>query len=127
VNIESGSLIESLLTTCVPLEPYGRALALEASEDLEAAHTDAAKEGDTTVPTNAEDEVDFHYVCLVQSHKNNHLYEMDGRKKGPVCRAPLLNEDGDVMDGGLNLVKEFIQREKGENLNFSLMALVSAE
>lgn len=123
--IKPGSSFENLLTTCVPLDPHGRALALENSNDLETAHADAAKQGDSPVPT-AEDEVEFHYVCFVQSNKNGHLYEMDGGKKGPVDRGHVLDEDGDVLgQGGLNLVKEFIQREKGKNLNFSLMALVS--
>lgn len=43
-----------------------------------------ALQGDSEVRANPEDEVDFHYVCFVKSHRNDHLYELDGNRKGPV-------------------------------------------
>jgi ubiquitin carboxyl-terminal hydrolase L3 len=52
-------------TTCVALKPRDRAIALEDSMALETSHADAAIQGDSAVPTNAEDEVEFHYVCFV--------------------------------------------------------------
>jgi ubiquitin carboxyl-terminal hydrolase L3 len=73
-----GSTLDNLLKTCIPLDPKARALALEDSADLERAHTAAATQGDSAVPENAEDEVYFHYVCFVKSHKDGQLYEMDG-------------------------------------------------
>ena len=82
-------------------------------------------QGDSTVPDNAEDEVDFHYVCFVKSHKNGHLYQMDGDRKGPIDRGPLLAPQEDVLaEGGLSVIREFIRREKGGNPQFSLLALV---
>lgn len=82
-------------------------------------------QGDSTVPDNAEDEVDFHYVCFVKSHKNGHLYLMDGDRKGPIDRGPLLAPQEDVLaEGGLSVIREFIRREKGGNPQFSLLALV---
>jgi ubiquitin carboxyl-terminal hydrolase L3 len=81
-------------------------------------------QGDSNVLTNAEDEVDFHYVCFVQSHRNERIYEMDGDKKGPVDTGVILREGEDLLnEGGLQLVRVFIQREKGENPNFSVLAL----
>lgn len=75
------------------------------------------------MPTNAEDEVDFHYVCFVKSNINGHLYELDGDRKGPKDRGRLeLNEDV-LSDGGRKAIREFIQREHGQNSNFSLLAL----
>jgi len=126
--IEPDSLLAKLLATCVPLAPQDRALALEDSKDLEAAHADAAKRGDSDVPANAEDEVDFHYVCFVQSHRNGRIYEMDGDKKGPVDTGVKLREDEDLLsECGVGLVRKFFQREKGENMNFSLLALVPSD
>jgi len=107
----------------VSLAPHDRALALEDSKDLEAAHAHAATQGDSDVPINADDEV----VCFVQSHRNRRIYEMDGDKKGPVDTGVMLRQGEDLLsEGGLSLVRKFIQREKGENHNFSLMALVPA-
>lgn len=82
-----------------------------------------ALESDSAVPINAEDEVDFHFVWFVKSPKTGHVYELDGDRKGPVDRGFLLGPDEDMLaEGGLRIVKEFIQRE--DNFNFSLMALV---
>jgi ubiquitin carboxyl-terminal hydrolase L3 len=112
----------------MPLAPHDRALVLEDSEDLETAYADAAVRGDSDVPSNAEDEVDFHYICFVQSHKSGRIYEMDGDKKGPVDTGVILREDEDLLsERGLRLVKEFIQRENGENPNFCLLALVNPD
>jgi len=120
--IESGSSLAKLLTTCIPLNPHERALALENSEDVSAAYADAATEGHSAAP-DAEAEVDFHYVCFVQSHKTGRLYELDGDKKGPLDKHIMLREDEDMLsENALKVVREFIQREK-TNLNFSLMAL----
>jgi ubiquitin carboxyl-terminal hydrolase L3 len=70
---------------------------------------------------NAQDEVDYHYVCFVKSPSNGHLYEMDGDKDGPVDRDDFLEGDRDLLSGGLKLVKSFI----GDgNTQFQLMALV---
>ena len=110
------------MKTCIPLNPQERALALEASEELEAAHFEAAQQGDTAAPASAEDEVDFHYVCFAKS-RSGRLYELDGGKKGPINRG-LIPPDEDLLGpGALKLIKEYLEREGSGNLNFSLMAL----
>jgi ubiquitin carboxyl-terminal hydrolase L3 len=119
------SPLAKLLATCVPLSPHDRALALEDSKELEESHTDAAHQGDTAIP---EGDVDFHFLCFVQSHKNGRLYELDGRKKGPVDTGRTLQGTEDVLnEEGLELVREFIRREKDGNLNFGLLALVPTQ
>jgi len=126
-NIEPDSPLAKLMDVCVPLTPEERALKLETSDDLEKAHSSAAIQGDSSVPASAEDEVDFHYVCFVKSHKTGNLYEMDGNSKGPIDRGSLLHKDEDLLgENSLNIIREYIQREKGENLGFSLMALAKS-
>ncbi|KAI9773406.1 MAG: ubiquitinyl hydrolase 1 [Geoglossum simile] len=123
--IQPNSTLANLFASSLPLNPNDRALALEGSEELESAHAEAAMQGDSSVPDNAEDEVDFHYVCFVKSHKNGHLYQMDGDRKGPIDRGSLLSPDEDLLtEGGLSVIREFIQREKGGDPKFSLLALV---
>lgn len=110
----------------MPLAPAERAVALEESSEIEEAHTQAAKQGDSAVPESAEAEVDYHYVCFVPSNKTQNLYELDGVRKGPVDRA-IETQNGDVFnEGGLELIRNFLKREQGQNQNFSLMALVPA-
>ena len=90
----------------------------------ESAYRTAALRGETGVPENAEDEVDFHYVCFVKSSKTGHLYELDGDRKGPVDHG-ILEAGEDFLSGrALSIIESFISREKGQNVNFCLLALV---
>ncbi|KAK1231376.1 ubiquitinyl hydrolase 1 [Marasmius sp. AFHP31] len=121
------SLIERLLETCTPLNPHERALALEASQELEEAHTSAGKDGQTAAPSDLEEEVDYHYACFVRSHISGRVYELDRMKPGPVDSGITLTEGEDLLSKpSLQLVRNFIREEqfKYQNEGFSLMALV---
>ena len=103
---------------------------LENSDALEAAHTSFSQEGQSHAPA-AEDEVETHYVALVK-HVNPHtgksmIYELDGRRLGPVERTEL--PDGEDLLGptALKIVEEFMKREmESGKQDFSLSALAPA-
>ncbi|KAJ7242009.1 ubiquitin C-terminal hydrolase L3 [Mycena rebaudengoi] len=118
--IEPGSLLATLLASCVPMEPKERARALETSAGIADVFRNAATQGSTAVPA-AEDEVDFHYVCLIKSPLDGHLYEMDGDRNGPMDRQSSA-EDPDELTALLSVAKSFI---KDGNPHFQLMALVA--
>ncbi|KAL1303566.1 hypothetical protein AAFC00_006935 [Neodothiora populina] len=124
--IDSESSLAGLLRDAIPLQPEARADLLYESKALESAHQSAATEGDTSAPP-AEDSVDLHYVCFVKSTKSNHLWEMDGRRKGPLDRGELGPEDDVLSEKALDLgVRSFLKRESeagGGDLRFSLIAL----
>jgi ubiquitin carboxyl-terminal hydrolase L3 len=100
---------------------------LETSEDLEAAHGSFAQEGQTHAP-GVDDWVENHYVALVK-HRNPEtgkmsIYELDGRRLGPVMRCEV--PDGEDMLGAtaLGIVQEFMTREmESGKQEFSLAAL----
>lgn len=122
---EPESDLHKLLKQAVPLKPLERAELLYESRALESAHASAAAKGDTAAPE-AHTNVDLHFVCFVKSKANN-LWELDGRRTGPLNRGAL-NEDEDVLsEKGLNLgVRSFLKREQsagGGELRFSLVAL----
>ncbi|KAJ7846035.1 ubiquitin C-terminal hydrolase L3 [Mycena olivaceomarginata] len=119
-SIDPASLFSRFLELCVALNPEERAQALEESQGIAEAYRRAATQGSTAVP-NAEDEVNFHYVCFVKSPLNGHLYDLDGDKNGPVDRDLSLEGDRGMLSAGLKLVKSYI---KDGNPNFQLMALV---
>ena len=78
------------------------------------------------MPLNAEDEVDFHFVCFARSVSGG-LYELDGDKKGPVLTDLEIIADGDVLcEAGVELIRGFMEKE-GESGNFGLMALVERD
>ncbi|CAO2649684.1 Nn.00g009760.m01.CDS01 [Neocucurbitaria sp. VM-36] len=117
------SLIGRLLETGLPLAPDERALVLENSEELELAYAEVANEGDTEAPINAEDEVDFHYITFVKSHRNNRLYQLDGDRRRPIDLGPLAVDEDVLSDRCLKVIRGMMASESN-NPNFSLMALV---
>ncbi|KAJ3843132.1 ubiquitin carboxyl-terminal hydrolase, family 1 [Lentinula raphanica] len=126
--LKPDSTMSNLLTKCVPLDPLERALALEASEEVEYAHAHAGKSGYTAAP-DPRDNVEHHYVAFVTSDKQTgEVYEMDGMKQGPLKTEVTLKEEEDLLsEAGQKLIKKFIEREQGRSIGFSLMALVKTE
>ena len=125
-KVGKDSPLSKLLDASVTLEPEARALLLEDSKELEEAHRSAAIQGDSAVPENAEDEVDYHYVCFVKSNKDDHLYELDGDKKGPIDMGAMPEGEDMLGPKALAAVKTYIKGEEGGNEGFSLLALVPA-
>jgi ubiquitin carboxyl-terminal hydrolase L3 len=123
-----GSNLAQLLQEAIPLRPKERADLLYESDALEAAHQEAGARGDTAAPV-AEADVDLHYVCFVKS-PNNNLWEMDGRRKGPLNRGQLAAEEDVLSDKALDLgVRSFLKREAaagGGDLRFSLIVLAES-
>lgn len=128
-HIQAKSDLDNLIQNAIPLKPRERAELLETTEALEAAHQEAAATGDTAAPS-ATDEVDLHYVCFVKSEKNGHLFEMDGRRKGPLDRGELEAGDDVLSAEALEKgVRAFMRREAeagGGELRFSIVALAES-
>lgn len=127
-SIQPESSLATLLKQAIPLQPAQRADLLYESQALEAAHQSAATSGDTSAP-DADNNVDLHYVCFVKSG-NGHLWEMDGRRKGPLARGQLGSDEDVLSEQALNLgVRSFLKREEsagGGELRFSLIALAES-
>ncbi|KAF9739644.1 hypothetical protein PMIN06_011950 [Paraphaeosphaeria minitans] len=127
-HVDPDSNLAHLLREAIPLKPEERAQLLYESDALEAAHQEAGTRGDTAAPA-AEADVDLHYVCFVKS-KNNNLWEMDGRRKGPLNRGQLAADEDVLSDTALNLgVRGFLKREAaagGGDLRFSLIVLAES-
>ena len=126
--LEPDSNLSKLLNDAIPLKPLQRADLLYESQALETAHQDAAAGGDTDAPS-ADSNVDLHYVCFVKSEKN-HLWEMDGRRKGPLDRGELAADEDVLSEKALDLgVRSFLKREAeagGGDLRFSLIVLAES-
>lgn len=96
---------------------------MENSVELEEAYASVARKGDSAVPDNPEEEVDFHYICLTSS-AHGYLYELDGDTKGPVSQGVKLDPPGDILGPrGIACIKNYIEHEV-DSICFNLMALV---
>lgn len=120
-----GSDLEGLLREAEPLKPLERADLLYDSKALESAHADAAKLGDTEAPE-AEDSVDLHFVAFVKG-SDGRLWELDGRRRGPLDRGQLDEDEDALSEKALNLgVRRFLKVEAAggnPDLRFSLVSL----
>ena len=69
-------------------------------------------------------------MCFVKSPSTNRLWELDGRRKGPIERGVLGAEDDVLSEKALDLgVRAFLNREEetgGGELRFSLITLAPA-
>ncbi|KAL8741977.1 MAG: hypothetical protein Q9190_005484 [Brigantiaea leucoxantha] len=121
----SSTDLSNLISAALPLDPASRARLLETSSNIAQAHASAAAQGDTAPPS-AEDNVDLHFVSFVKTAQNN-LWELDGRRKGPLNRGTLDREDDVLSEKALDLgVRSFLKREEkgqGGEMRFSLIAL----
>lgn len=124
-HIQEGSDLQKLLKDAIPLKPQDRAALLYESRALESAHADAAKLGDSAAP-DAEANVDLHFVAFVKTADGD-LWEMDGRRKGPLKRGKLGLDDDVLSEQGQQLgVQAFLKREEeagGGELRFSVVML----
>ena len=126
-HITPGSDLGVLLKEAENLAPAQRAELLYESKALESAHADAAKLGDTAAPE-AEDSIDLHYVAFVKGNDGT-LWELDGRRKRPLARGKLGDDEDALSERALDLgVRRFLKTEAAggnPDLRFSLVSLGS--
>lgn len=85
VSIKEDSPLDKFYKTTANLPPNERGLAVEKSRDIAEVHEHEAHSGQTEAP-DAVANIDNHFVAFVE--KNGRLYELDGRRSGPVDHGP---------------------------------------
>jgi len=109
--VQPGSNLDKLMKDTIPLRPTERAQFLHNSDMLEKAHAAAADTGDTTAPPLGEDP-GHAFIAFVKG-KDGHLWELEGRRKGPVDRGSLGDDEDVLSDRALNMGPlPFIEREE---------------
>ncbi|KAI8945712.1 putative ubiquitin carboxyl-terminal hydrolase [Xylaria longipes] len=122
--IEQDTPLATLLAQSIPLGPAERSALLEKTPALATAHQEAASQGQTVAP-DAQDNVDLHYVCFVKTDDGT-LWELDGRRKGPIARGKL-GADEDVLSEKALLwgPLKFLERGGGD-MRFSCVAIAGS-
>ncbi|KAI1080458.1 ubiquitin carboxyl-terminal hydrolase, family 1 [Whalleya microplaca] len=124
--ITAESHLSRLVEKCKPLDPQDRSQALEDDEELAAAHKAVGERGDSAPPENIEIEADYAYMCFVKSHKNGHLYQLEGCRKGPIDLGPLEPEEDVLSEKALSAVQRFI-KQAASDIGFSMLALAATQ
>ena len=118
---QAGGILDRFLAETAGMTPEAIGSYLEegrgCSEALHGLHGRAAQEGDTAAP-GADDEINLHFVAFVE--KGGVLWELDGRRAGPVQRGPVV--DG-LMGSVARVVKEVYVGGANGDIHFSLIAL----
>ena len=111
--------MEKFLSETKGMDPDQIAKYLDEDEDLESTHVAAANEGQTA-QVNIEEAVNNHFVCF--SQVDGCLYELDGRRKGPVNHGPCASDNSTLLEDACKILKEYIARDP-EEVRFTFVAL----
>ncbi|CAN1825409.1 Ubiquitin carboxyl-terminal hydrolase 3 [Linum perenne] len=114
INLLEGSFLDRLFKSTASMDPLQRAKFLENDREMETAHSVAATGGETE----ATDDVNTHFICF--ACVDGELYELDGRKAGPVLHGPSSPES--LLQDAAKVIKGMIQKNP-ESLNFNVMAI----
>lgn len=126
-DTEPNTPLANILKQAKNMNTPERVELLENSDELEAAHTSFSQQGQSHAPS-VHEPVETHYVALVK-HLNpktgkTMIYELDGRRLGPVEREELPKEEDLLGPAALKIVQEFMTREmESGKQEFSLCAL----
>ena len=118
--IQQDSWLEAFSDNCpTPLDPIQKAEILEADSNIEKMHDEATSdESNATDRGSTKDEVLTHFVSLVCV--GDRLYELDGRKKGPVDHGP--TTQATLLKDAIAVVQQFMARDPTE-MRFTMTAL----
>lgn len=114
-----GSWLASFVADTREMSPDAAATYIAegaAAESLERAHTATAT--DEANATAVETDVDTHFIAFVSA--GGQLYELDGRKEGPVAHGSCAAEE--LLTKAVGAIKGFMERDPAE-LRFSITVL----
>jgi len=120
VSIRPDSWLKSFSDDCpATLSPVAKAERLEGDSTIRTLHDKATSdESNQTSRGSLEDKLNTHFVALV--HVNGGLYELDGRKDGPIRHGDTSQEK--LLQDACKVVEKFMKRDPNE-MRFTIMAL----
>lgn len=117
ITFTEDSSLKKFIDKTKNLSPYEKADLLVNSPEINNTHQDCAQTGQTAAP-DPTSHVDCHFIALVQV--NGVLYEMDGRKQGPVAHGPS-SADTFVSDA-IKVCRKYVDKNP-QCLRFTAVAL----
>jgi ubiquitin carboxyl-terminal hydrolase L3 len=114
IKLSDGSFLDKFYKSTASMDPLERAAFLENDIEMEVAHSVAATAGETE----ATDNVDTHFICF--SCVDGELYELDGRKSGPISHGASSPEN--LLKDAAKVIQGMIQKNP-HSLNFNVIAV----
>mmetsp|Transcript_22237 Transcript_22237/g.33913 ORF Transcript_22237/g.33913 Transcript_22237/m.33913 type:complete len:271 (+) Transcript_22237:96-908(+) len=114
------SWLSSFSDDCpIPLSPLAKADRLEGDSKIAKLHDAAtSSESNATGRGNIDDKVITHFIALVCV--GDKLYELDGRKEGPILHGPTTQES--LLKDSCKVIQKFMARDP-EEARFAITAL----
>nr|XP_034175695.1 ubiquitin carboxyl-terminal hydrolase isoform X1 [Osmia lignaria] len=120
INLQDGVLYK-FLNESKDLSFSERGELLMKSQDIGNTHEELAHEGQTEVPSQ-ETPIYHHFIAFIQ--RNGVLYELDGRKSGPIEHGATSPET--LLEDAARVCKEYMARDP-EEVCFTVVALVNSD
>nr|XP_012144029.1 PREDICTED: ubiquitin carboxyl-terminal hydrolase isoform X3 [Megachile rotundata] len=120
INLQDGFL-KTFLTDSKNLSFMERGELLMKSQEISNTHEELAHEGQTEVPSQ-ETPIYHHFVAFIQ--RNGVLYELDGRKSGPIEHGATSPET--LLEDAARVCQEYMARDP-EEVCFTVVALVNSD
>lgn len=119
-TFQSGSWLQEFAADCPPmLDPVAKAERLESDETIATLHDAAtSSESNQTDRGNLDDKLITHFIALIES--GGILYELDGRKTGPVSHGPTTPMT--LLQDSCKVVKKYMENDP-EEMRFTIIAL----
>ncbi|XP_050265343.1 ubiquitin carboxyl-terminal hydrolase 3 isoform X1 [Quercus robur] len=114
IKLVEGSFLDRFFKTTATMDPSERATYLEKDTEMEVAHSVAATAGETEASEN----VDTHFICF--SCVDGELYELDGRKTGPISHGP--SSPSSILQDAAKVIQGMIEKNPN-SLNFNVIAI----
>ena len=121
-SVRPSSWLDAFSNDCpIPLDPIAKAERLENDDTVAKLHDKATSDDNKHNQTSRghiDDKLITHFVALV--HVNGGLYELDGRKSGPVRHGDTTPMT--LLKDACGVVQTFMKRDPTE-MRFTIMAL----
>ena len=128
LNANTSKVPDTILSNILslyPVTPLADRPRLLSTSRLKNEYLKAAQDGDSSVPVDAEEEVDFHYTCFVKA--NGHLLELDGDLSGPIDLGALKHDEDVPSEAALVPIRRYMRENGGGGIGFSMLALASRD
>jgi ubiquitin carboxyl-terminal hydrolase L3 len=114
VTLATESWLAKFLDKSKSLDPDERAALLSIDEEIEVEQATAVAGGQSEQV----DDTWQHFVAFVET--NGRLFELDGRKGGPIDHGPTTRER--LLDDAISIMRKYMERDP-EELRFTMLAL----